>query len=85
MVSHACSNATTATTHSDARAVGAVGAVGDGQAQRGATGTQHGIYAPSVLVTAGRLVLVSFGEDILEFWGEVRAVWVAAAMVGVVT
>jgi hypothetical protein len=31
-------------------------------------------YAPSVLVTTGRLLLVSLGEDILEFWGEVRAV-----------
>jgi hypothetical protein len=31
-------------------------------------------YAPSVLVTTGRLLLESLGEDILEVWGEVRAV-----------
>lgn len=29
---------------------------------------------PSVLVTTGRLVLVSLGEDMFELWGEVRAV-----------
>jgi hypothetical protein len=34
----------------------------------------EGAYAPSVLVTMGRLFLLSLGEDILEVWGEVRAV-----------
>lgn len=48
----------------------------DGQARRAMTrswGTVRG-YAPSVLVTTGRLLFESLGEDILEFWGEVRAV-----------
>jgi len=54
--------------------------------ETGTDGSAATFNAPSVLVTAGRLVLlVSFGEDILEFWGEVRAIWVAAAMVRVVT
>jgi len=34
----------------------------------------------SVLVTVGRDVLLSLGEDILEDGEEVRAVWVAAAI-----
>jgi len=34
----------------------------------------------SVLVTVGRLLLLSLGEDILEVGGEVWAVWVAAAI-----
>ena len=38
--------------------------------------------SPSVFAAAGRVLLLSLGEDILEFWGEVRAVWVAAAMFG---
>lgn len=37
-------------------------------------------YIPSVLVTTGRLLLESLGEDILELWGDVRAVVVAAAI-----
>jgi hypothetical protein len=43
-----------------------------GQVQR--QGTMAGAYTPSVLVTMGRLFLLSLGEDILEVWGEVRAV-----------
>jgi hypothetical protein len=39
-----------------------------------------GYYTPSVLVTVGRLVFESFGEDMLEDGDEVRAVWVAAAI-----
>jgi hypothetical protein len=42
--------------------------------------TTTGAYTPSVLVTIGILFLLSLGEDILEVWGEVRAVWVAAAI-----
>jgi hypothetical protein len=37
-------------------------------------------YTPSVLVTMGMLILLSLGEDIFEIWGEVRADWVAAAI-----
>jgi hypothetical protein len=41
---------------------------------------QQGGYIPSVLVTTGRLLLLSLGEGIFEAWGEVRAVVVVAAI-----
>ena len=52
-----------------------MGEGGDGQEEQ---------YRPSSLGTTGRLVLRSFGEDMLEIWGEDREACVAAAM-GVVT
>jgi hypothetical protein len=56
--------------------------MGDGHHDQVATRRmgQQGVYIPSVLVTTGRLLLLSLGEVILEAWEEVRAVVVVAAI-----
>jgi hypothetical protein len=64
-------------TDSDALAPAGVDVVVGSRKVRRRIDARHGRqqrweYAPSVLVTTGRLILTSLGEDILEFWGDVR-------------